>query len=1568
MSRQSILKCAALTAIFIVASFLLSGIIHDDAALAAVMKTRSQTSGSLRVLDEAGKAAGECPLKHTEVKAEVSGFISRVTVTQDFENPFTDKIEAVYTFPLPQAAAVDDLTMLIGERTIKGKIMRREEAQAVYAVAKQIGKVAILLDQERPNIFTQQVANIMPGQQVRVTIGYVETLKYQDGAYEWSFPMVVAPRYSPAGNASDQDGNKPTDSSRISSPNALDGMRAGHDVSLEIDLDAGFPIVGVNSASHEIEVQQINEKRVVVGLKDRATIPNKDFLLTYSVAGNTIKDAVLAHRSDRGGFFTLILQPPQRVFAEDVMPKEMVFVLDTSGSMQGFPLETAKKTMQLALDTLYPHDTFNLITFSGETQILFSEPVPATPENLRKAKKFLSSRKSDGGTEMMKAIKAALDPSDSQHHVRLACFMTDGQVGNDMEILAEVQKHRNARVFAMGFGDAPNRSLLDKMTEYGRGQVDYISQAGNTSIAARRFNERIRNPLMTDVSIEWSNLSITEVYPKRIPDLFSVRPVILSGRYTSGGKGTIRLKGKMAGQDFVREIPVELPDMENDHEALSTLWARHKIEELTAEEIANTGDQTAQDQTREEITRLGLTFKLLTHYTSFIAIDEVIFTGSEEPRRVDVPVEALPGSIASGVAGYVTVNGGGCVMQVTDISLAQAISVRTIQDLPLQGRSFYSLTNLPPGTAATSAGAALRSHRINLSMNGQRPTSNEFKVDGVSANFGIAAGGESPGASASGNAPALTASGGANGIASLGATEEINIQNVSIQPEYGRASGGQIAVTTRSGSNEFHGSAFHFFGNDSLDASDWFANSRALKQPDKRLNLFGATFEGPIKRDQTFFFASYEGMRLRQPMVGITDVPSLSSRAAAPPGIRSFLEAFPLPTGASRPDGFAEFTAIFSNPARHDVGSLEIDHMMSPNSTLRGRYSFADSDSAQRGVKGLSLNTTNRIHSRSQTITASFSKILSPNIIYDLRANYSRSLVNGSYLLDEFGGAAIPTELFSAPSFTFDLNSRNAGLMIADEASSVQRQFNLVGSTSMIFGNHALKFGGDYRRLSPIIALRAQEQSALFDGVTQAITGTAARLNSLIHSSPQTPVFKSLSLYGQAEWKQSSRLTLTYGVRWEVAPPPSGSQAFAVDQVNDPTTLKLTAPGSSPWKTAFANFGPRAGFAYQLAGPDNELVLRGGVGMLYDLAQDRSGDVFANSIPFISGSTVFNSPFRIGLPAVTSAKGLPFIAFDPELKLPYTINWNVTVQRAFGPSQAVSVAYVGADGKRFLHTQTLLDQNSDFTFLRITTNRASSDYRALQVKFDRRFRNAFGTLFSYTWSHSADNVVDDSERNIIMTSLNAELDRGPSDFDTRHRLTGFISYALPAPVSHGLGNKLLRNWSIDSIFDARSAKPVNVLYAFPTSIGLAYFRPDIVNGTPFYLSDPEAGEGRRLNEAAFIVPSGLQQGTLPRNSLRGFPLYQVDLALRRKFNFTESLGLQIQADAFNVFNRTNFEDPLANDPVVGSKFDPASPVRPNFAFGQSTSLSGRSLSSGGFASFYGSGGARTLRFSVKLLF
>ena len=1540
MRCRSILKWIGLTAFSLTIVFLLSTIAYDDVASAAMEKARPQTQGSLQVLDKNGLPTGECPLKHTEVKAQVSGFISRVTVTQEFENNFTEKIEAVYTFPLPEAAAVDDLTMLIGERVIKGKIMRREEAKAAYAAAKEIGKVASLLDQQQPNIFTQQVANIMPGQSIRIVISYVETLKYENGSYEWSFPMLVGPRYNPA--RVEQD-----DSSQITpQPSAALSVRAGHDISLEIDLDAGMPIVAVNSDTHETEVQQINEKHSVVRLKDNATIPNKDFLLTYRVAGDTINDAVLAHRSERGGFFTLILQPPQRVTAEDVMPKELVFVLDTSGSMSGFPIETAKQTLNLALNNLYPHDTFNVITFSGDTEILFPEPVPATPANLQMARIFLERQQGSGGTEMMKAIKAALHPSDSQAHLRIACFMTDGQVGNDAEILAEVQKYKNARVFAMGFGSAPNRYLLDNMTTYGRGEVDYVSGVGDTSRLAQRYNERVRSPLLTDISIDWSDLPVSDVYPKQIPDLFGVKPVILSGRYSKAAKGTIHLRGKLAGQDFVRDIPVELPESEADHDVLASVWGRRRIDDLTRETLDNSLSQTVLSEKKEEIANVGLDYKLMTQYTSFVAIDDVIFTGTETPKKVEIQDYAVqklnqlsyltPGTVSE----TVTVTSAP-VLESEAASVGTTITAKQIQDLPLQGRSYDCLLLLSPGAVSAKTSYGIERYGASISVNGQRPSSNEFTIDGVSANFGIAPGGESPGASAAGNVPALTAIGGGNSLATFDSIQELNIKTVALQPEYGRVAGAQVGVTTRSGTNEFHGSLFHFFGNDALDANDWFANSRGLKKPPKRLNNFGGTFGGPIKRDHTFFFASYEGLRFRQPMVGITDVPSLSSRAGAPAEFRSFLNAFPLPNGPVRSDGFAEFASSFTNPARHDIGSIKIDHAFNNQTVLRLRYNFADSEAKQWGPGNFSLNTVDQINSRSQMITGALTHTFSSTIVFDLRANHSRVRVNSAYWLDEFGGTTVPAAPDYPAAFTFDLNSRNAAWTSGSEKSNLQRQFNVLGSIMFVDGNHSFKFGSDFRRLSPVIDLRASEKNVLFDGVEQALTGVAERISRLRFADHQNPVFKSLSLFAQDEWKQSSRLTLTYGVRWELAPPPSIDQAFAVDQVDDPTTLNLAPRGSSLWKTTFLNFAPRAAAAYHLSdNSGHELVLRGGAGILYDLGQDRSGDVVASSLPFVSG------------PGVS-----PLLAFDPRLKMPYVINWNLSLQKNLG-DQSLSATYLGSSGQRLFHTETLLNQNPDFNFLRLTTNRGNSDYRALQIKFERPARDGLAALVSYTLAQSMDNVSQDSVLRVIMTSSNPMFDRGPSDFDMRHQFTGLVSYDLPAPLSQGIGNKLSRNWALDSIFTARSARPLNVVYLIPTPFGVAYLRPDVAGDSPFIFDSLVAG-GRRLNPAAFVVPKDLQQGDFSRNSLRGFPLYQVDLALRRKFNFSEAVALQVQADAFNVFNHANFEDPLGNDLVVG---------RNTLAFGQSTAMSGRSLSGGGFPSFFSFGGPRTLRLSVKLLF
>jgi Ca-activated chloride channel family protein len=646
-------------------------------------KPQTPTPGALQIVDSSGKPKTFCPLNHTDVRADIAGFLARVTVTQEFENPFPDKIEAAYTFPLPHSAAVDDMTMKVGERTVRGKILRREEAQAVYEAARGAGQVASLLEQERPNIFTQSVANIMPGERVTITISYVETLKYDGGTYEFSFPTVVGPRYVPGAPTREQpkgggikaDTDRVPDASRISPPVMKEGMRAGHDISIAVSLDAGLAIDDLKSVSHEIDVERPSPKAARVRLKNLKAIPNKDFVLRYDVAGRKIQDALLTHRNERGGYFTFILQPPDRVTVEDVTPKELVFVLDTSGSMSGFPIEKAKETMKLALDGLYPQDTFNLITFAGDTSVLFPQPVPATKENLVKAQKFLETREGGGGTEMMKAIKVALDPSDASNRVRIVCFMTDGYVGNEMEIISEVQKHPNARVFSFGIGSSVNRFLLDKIAEHGRGEAEYVSLNDDGSAAARRFHERIRNPLLTDIQIDWGGLPVADVYPKRIPDLFSAKPVVLSGRFTAGGRGRVRLSGNMGGQHYEREIEVALPESQPEHDVLATLWARRRVGDLMSEDYAGAQQGKMRDDVREAVTNVGLEYRLMTQFTSFVAVEEMTITDGGQPRRVDVPVELPEG-----------VNGSG--MQVDGVNLA---SLGYVTNLPINGRNLSSL-------------------------------------------------------------------------------------------------------------------------------------------------------------------------------------------------------------------------------------------------------------------------------------------------------------------------------------------------------------------------------------------------------------------------------------------------------------------------------------------------------------------------------------------------------------------------------------------------------------------------------------------------------------------------------------------------------------------------------------------------------------------------------------------------------------------------------------------------------------------------------------------------------------
>lgn len=633
-------------------------------ALAAKPERFDDTDGSLRII---GKGNQLCPLKRTDVDAEISGFLARVTVTQEFVNPSQENIEAVYTFPLPQNSAVDDMTMTVGGRTIRALIKPRDEAQKLYQQARDRGNTAALLDQERPNIFTQSVTNIAPGATVKVKISYIETLKYEAGVYEFVYPMVVGPRYMPGqavgkqGGGWSPDTDRVPDASRISPPVAgvhfgQKESRAGHDIDVRVRLTAGMPIQQILSPTHEVDMQR-GAETTIVELKDKATIPNKDFVLRYDLGGKDIGDALLTHSNPKGGgYFTFILQPPDRVRDEDATARELIFVLDTSGSMSGFPLETAKKVMRKAIQNLRAGDTFNLITFAGDTKILFPQPVVASAANVQQAIAFMEGQRGGGGTEMMKAIRAALGEDASagergETDIRIVCFMTDAYVGNDMEIIAAIQKHPEARVFSFGIGSSVNRFLLDKMAEAGRGEVEYVLDGNRADEAAARFYERVHTPVLTDVSLQWNGLPVSEVFPAKPLDLFAAKPVIITGRYDRAAKGKLILRGNRAGKPFSREITVDFPAGERDNQALAQLWARQKIDQIMSRDWQGIQSGSPQADVQKQITDLGMEYRLMTQFTSFVAVEETTVVQGGKPRIVQVPVEIPHGVSPEGVFG-----------------------------------------------------------------------------------------------------------------------------------------------------------------------------------------------------------------------------------------------------------------------------------------------------------------------------------------------------------------------------------------------------------------------------------------------------------------------------------------------------------------------------------------------------------------------------------------------------------------------------------------------------------------------------------------------------------------------------------------------------------------------------------------------------------------------------------------------------------------------------------------------------------------------------------------------------
>jgi len=583
------------------------------------------------------------PLKHTDVKGQISGYIATVHVVQQFHNPYDEKIEAVYVFPLPQNAAVNEFVMVIGERRIRGIIREREEAEQIYREARRQGHVASLLTQERPNIFTQKVANIEPGNAIDVDIKYFNTLAYVDGWYEFVFPMVVGPRFNPAGSTKGVGAVARGGTGRSGQRSEVQYLkpheRSGHDIALALEIDAGVAIEEIECPTHAISNSTESPEKRHVRLSPHDSIPNKDFVLRYKVAGKTVKSALVTHHDRRGDFFTLMVYPPDDLKTLKRAPMEMVFVLDCSGSMSGEPMAKAKDAIKRALRKLGPDDTFQVIRFSQRASQFGPRPVPATPANVRKALRYVDKLRGEGGTMMIEGVKAALDFPHDERRFRFVSFMTDGYIGNEAQILEAVHDRLGAsRIFSFGIGSSVNRYLLDRMAKLGKGAVAYIGPGESSSEIVDAFYDRICHPALTDVSIDWGALQVEDVYPARLPDLFVGRPLIVTGRFRNAQDTTIRIAGRVGQYERELNIPVTFDETSTTHPGIACVWARKKIEQLASRATYDHSKKFAR-----QIKRTALEFSLMSAYTAFVAVDTTHRTAGDHGVSVAVPVPVPEG-------------------------------------------------------------------------------------------------------------------------------------------------------------------------------------------------------------------------------------------------------------------------------------------------------------------------------------------------------------------------------------------------------------------------------------------------------------------------------------------------------------------------------------------------------------------------------------------------------------------------------------------------------------------------------------------------------------------------------------------------------------------------------------------------------------------------------------------------------------------------------------------------------------------------------------------------------------
>jgi hypothetical protein len=892
----------------------------------------------------------------------------------------------------------------------------------------------------------------------------------------------------------------------------------------------------------------------------------------------------------------------------------------------------------------------------------------------------------------------------------------------------------------------------------------------------------------------------------------------------------------------------------------------------------------------------------------------------------------------------ITVEGTAPLLSPDEASTETRVFHDEIERLPLNGRGLLALLELSPGANVTPA---TRGEAGQFTANGQRPNSNYFTVDGMSANTGVTAGGL-PAQASGGVLPAMSAFGSLDSLMPLEAVEEFRVQTSNAAPDVSRLPGAVVALTSRSGSNQFHGSAVYRFRHELLAANDWFANSAGQGRAPLRMEDVSPSLGGPLRRDRTFFFLAYERMGLRGPYVWQQPVPALSARQAAASWAQPALDLFPAPNGAALGNGLAQWNGRNIRPSSLNSGLVRIDQAITSRGTFFGRYNDSPSTNEFGGAQ------VNRLDLRFQSLTMGLNVRPAARAALDFRVNESLTAAESTWtqadasspagcalesLTSYFYGGQIPCD--SLVRFAIS----GVGQVVSGrEGDHRQRQFQLLQSASLNEGRHALRLGFDYRRIVPIRRDATGTLSVIADDMA-AVTNSGNYWTARSAALSESTVVTEWALWAQDTWQVSRRLTVTPGLRWEFSPPPvTSSPVYFFDPVNNDLTQ-----GQQPlWPASHRNFAPRMGAAYQLSN-DGRTVLRAAGGLFYDSSLSIATDL-------INGGPLSISSFISQMYAPFSTQ-LTY-GLMPGLLMPRLVQWNVSLDHAFGARDVVSLGYVASTGDRLLRREIGGAGNTTTFLAALTTNNGRSDYQGLQVQYRRRVVEGFQALASYAWSHSID---DDSSDSFLVWSgpgASAAGDRGSSDFDLRHSFTAALTYEFPARTA-GAG-RLLKGWALDAMLRARTGFPITVLEDDQyLGISLANaFRPDLVAGAPVWIADSNAPGGRRINPSAFRSVASGRQGNLGRNTLTGFGMSQVDLAVRREFRVGERRTLQFRMEAFNGLNEANFADPVRfmNSPM----------------FGQSTSMLNLMLGTGspgsGLAPILQSGGARSFQATLRFYF